>query len=655
MDNNKILSIDDDIENIVRNLPDKYNIIINLKNYNEIIKKINELTEIERKNLFFILNYYYNVEGESLIDDKIFDQLMEMFPQYDIDIFDNKTILPYDMPSLKKAYPDHKQTFMNYISKFIDYNINISSKLDGVSCLLVKNKDIIDIYTKGKSNVGRKINHILKYINIGTINYNKKIVLRGELIIKKENSQYFPAKSALRSQVVGLINKKNINKNLLKYIDLVFYEVKIPILSKNNQLNLLNQLNLKVVKNINLNLTKETNIQNHLTELYKDFIKEEKYDIDGLVICDLNTVIKNNENYIFAFKFNTIFGISKVVNIQWSITKNYIYIPKIIIEPIILDKIRVSKISGFNASYVLENKIGIGAEIKIKYSGNVIPTLDSVIKPSDNIPYPADCSWDDSQTHLISNNTNILESLSKQIEKFYIIFKIKSFAYKTILKVLLYLSEKHKITNIFDYINILKEYEDKNIKILGDIKDKLLYQSLHIFETSFISITSLLTATNKFKLMDERKILNILKNSSKSLDIITKKIPFDCLTVDDLKSINEVSDITAKNFINGLRYFMENITLFERHFNINYTIIFKDKLIKVVFTNLKSKEKQYLDQYQDYFTEYINVSKIIDYVVTNNTTVDDDKLTDKQKKAIKYNIPIVSIKEFINIIKNIKK
>lgn len=652
---NKKLTLDDDIEYIVKNLPEKYLIIFNLKKYTDIVKKINELSELDKINLFFILNYYYHIDGESLIEDKIFDKLIRDFPEYEIDIFNNKTELPYPMPGLKKIYPENKKTLMENLQKFPNYTINISSKLDGVSCLLVKNKDIIEIYTKGKENVGRKINHILKYINIGLSPITpKKIVLRGELIIKKENNKYFNTKTSLRSQVIGLINKKNLNKNLLKYIDLVFYEVKYPVLSKNDQLNLIDTLKLNVVKNINIDTSKEQNIISHLIQIYKKFSDDEIYEIDGLVVSDSTTVIKNPNDYIFAFKFNTIYGISKVVNIQWVISKDYKYIPTIIIEPIILDKIRVSKISGFNASYIIKNEIGIGAEIKIKYSGNVIPTLDIVITPNKNIPIPCDVVWDKNKIHLLSNNTNIIESLAKQIEKFYIVFKIKSFGYKSILKILINLSENFTIKNIFDYIDVLKQCEKNNIRILGEIKDRLLYDSIKLFSTIYISISSLLAATNKFVLMDERKILNILKNSKIAIKIISKKESLCALTVDDLKQIDDVSDITANNFIKGLKYYMDNIEAFENNFNINYTIIYKDKLLKIVFTNVKAKFKQCLEPYTDYFVEHLNVTKEINYVVISDHK-DDDDLTEKQKKAIRYNIPIISIKELVSILKSLKK
>lgn len=650
------LTLDDDIENIVKNLPDKYAIIINLKKYADIVKKINELSELDKINLFFILNYYYHIEGESLIEDIIFDKLLENFPQYEIDIFDNKTELPYPMPGLKKIYPDNKKTLMDNLKKFPNYTINISSKLDGISCLLVKNKDVIDIYTKGKDNIGRKINYILKYINTNAIQNisPKKIVLRGELIIKKEHNKYFNIKTSLRSQVIGLINKKTLNKNLLKYIDLVFYEVKYPLMSKFDQLNLIDRLKLNLVKNINIDISKEQNIISFLIQLYKKFLDEEIYDIDGLVISDSNTIIKDSNDYIFAFKFNTIYAISKVVNIQWIISKDYKYIPTILIEPVILDKIRVSKISGFNAAYVLKNQIGIGAEIKIKYSGNVIPTLDNVIKPNKNIPVPSDVVWDKNKIHLISNNTDIIESLAKQIEKFYIVFKIKSFAHKSILKVLINLSETHSIKSIFDYINTLKECEANNIRILGEVKDMLLYESIKLFSTIHISITSLLAATNKFKLMDERKILNILKNSNIAINIISRKQPLCFLTIENLKQIDDVSDITANNFINGLKYYMDNIDEFERNFNINYNIIHKDKILKIVFTNVKTKLKQCLEQYNDYYVEYLNVTKEINYVIIPDSK-EDDHLTEKQKKALKYDIPIIPISEFVNILKKLKK
>lgn len=653
-----LLTINDDIENIIKDLPEKMQIIFNLSDYNDVVKLFESFNSVEQRNFIFILNYCYHVKGDSLVKDYIFDKLIEDYPELNIDLFENKVVLPYPMPSLKKIYPENKKLFFNSLSKFVDSCINISSKLDGVSCLLVKNKSSINIYTKGNGVYGRNITDILKYINIDLENLyqcKKKFALRGELIIKKKNYDAFNTNSSFRSQIIGLINQKQPDKNLLKYIDLVFYEVKYPILSKKHQLNFLSGLNLDVVKNISVNIANISNLIHFLVSTYKQFFDEELYEIDGLVISDLNTVIENNLDFIFAFKVNTIFAITDVINIQWSISKDFKYIPKIIIVPVNLNKIIVSKISGFNASYIINNKIGIGASIKIKYSGNVIPVIDSVIKESENIPIPNDVYWDDNKTHLISKNKTSVESIAKQIEKFYIIFKIKLFGFLTIEKILLKLLTKKNVTDIFDYIDTLTYWKNEvKEKILGTKKDNDLYDSLETFKSKPISITSLLVATNKFVLIDETKLLNIFKYNSMLSDIITKKIPLSSVSITDFEKIPNISTKTATNLYNGIIYYLNNKERFETYFNINYNIIMEDKILKVVFSNISAKQKVFLEPYLDYFTEYISVRKDtpINYLVTY--TLDGNIETEKIRKAEKYNIPIISLKDFINKIKVLK-
>lgn len=655
-----LLTINDDIDNIIKNLPEKMQIIFNLSNYDDVVKQFETFNTTEQKNFIFILNYCYHVKGDSLVKDYIFDKLIEDYPQFDVDLFENKVILPYPMPSLKKVYPENKKLLLNLLRKFVDSCVNISSKLDGVSCLLVKNKNEINIYTKGNGIYGRNITCILKHINIDLeklYQYKKKLALRGELIIKKKNFTVFNNTSSFRSQIIGLINQKQPDENLLKYIDIVFYEVKYPIMSKMYQLNFVSSLNLNVVKNISINISNISNIIQFLTSTYKQFFDEEDYEIDGLVISDYNTIIENNfEDFIFAFKVNTIFAITDVVNIQWSISKDFKYIPKIIVVPVNLNKIIVSKISGFNASYIFNNKIGIGAIIKIKYSGNVIPVIDSVIKESENIPIPNDVYWDKNKTHLLSKNKNNTESIAKQLEKFYIVFKIKLFGYLTIKKILLKLLTKRNINDIFDYIDTLVYWKNEvKEKILGVKKDNDLYDSLEIFKTKPISITSLLVATNKFILIDETKLLNIFKYNSMLADIIIKRIPLECISIKDFENFPNISTKTATNLYNGITYFMNNKEKFEDYFNINYNIIMEDKILKVVFSNISAKQKLYLEPYLNYFTEYISVRKDtpINYLVTYS--LDGNMETEKIRKAERYNIPVISLKDFINKIKLLKK
>lgn len=655
-----ILTINDDIEYIIKNLPEKMQIIFNLSNYDDVVKQFETFNTIEQKNFIFILNYCYHVKGDSLVKDYIFDKLIQDYPEFDVDLFDNKTVLPYPMPSLKKIYPENKKLLFNSLRKFVDSCVNISSKLDGVSCLLVKNKNDINIYTKGNGVYGRNITDILKYIDLNLEKLyqcnKKKLALRGELIIKMKDFTAFNTNSSFRSQIIGLINQKQPNKDLLKYVTIVFYEVKYPIMSKMLQLNFISSLNLNVVKNISINTSNISNIMQFLISTYKQFSEEEEYEIDGLVISDYKTIIENNfEDYIFAFKVNTIFAITDVVNIQWSISKDFKYIPKIIVVPVNLNKIIVSKISGFNASYIFNNKIGIGATIKIKYSGNVIPVIDSVIKESENIPIPDNVYWSDNKVHLMSKNKDSVESIAKQLEKFYIIFKIKLFGYLTIEKILLKLLTKRRINDIFDYIDTLVYWkEEVKEKILGVKKDKDLYDSLEIFKTKPISITSLLVATNKFVLIDETKLLNIFKYNSMLSNIITKKISIDSISIKDFEKIPNISVKTATNLYNGILYYLDNKEKFESYFNINYNIILEDKILKVVFSNISAKQKLYLEPYLDYFTEYISVRKDtpINYLVTYS--LDGNMETEKIRKAEKYNIPVISLKDFINKIKELK-
>ena len=67
--------------------------------------------------------------------------------------------------------------------------------------------------------------------------------------------------------------------------------------------------------------------------------------------------------------------------------------------------------TGFNAKYVNDNKIGVGAVITIIRSGDVIPHIVNIVSPADIIKFPNDpYKWNDTKVDFVladkdSNNT----------------------------------------------------------------------------------------------------------------------------------------------------------------------------------------------------------------------------------------------------------
>jgi NAD-dependent DNA ligase len=130
--------------------------------------------------------------------------------------------------------------------------------------------------------------------------------------------------------------------------------------------------------------------------------KESKYPIDGIVVGE-NCVPKKQEagasvenpKDMRAFKMpmDDQRATTTVVDIVWSASYQGYWIPRIQIEPVTIGGSRIEFLTGHNARFVLTHEIGKGAKIVVRKSGDVIPTLDSVIVKGKRIELPEGV-WD---------------------------------------------------------------------------------------------------------------------------------------------------------------------------------------------------------------------------------------------------------------------
>ena len=81
---------------------------------------------------------------------------------------------------------DNEKDILKYKVKYEGPYL-VSDKLDGVSCLIIYDNDVIKIYTRGNGTEGQDITHLLEYVNGIPSLKNSNIAVRGELIISKSN------------------------------------------------------------------------------------------------------------------------------------------------------------------------------------------------------------------------------------------------------------------------------------------------------------------------------------------------------------------------------------------------------------------------------------------------------------------------------------
>lgn len=615
---------------------------------------INTLKKLSEKNIVKILEEcdkaFFNTD-ETLLTDDIYDivksYLVKLNPnnpylkKIGADISFNKEKLPYYMGSLDKI-KDNTKEVDKWKGKY-QGNYIISEKLDGISCLLIYSKGETKMLTRGNGEYGQNITHILPYINLNVSSINQEIAIRGELIISRKNWEKISHMGAnARNVVAGAIHSKKLNMEILKHIDFIAYDVLNPRKKLSESFAILKN-KIPVVKNIQ---TTELNIDLLSTTLQK-WRKDSNYEIDGIVIYhdEVHKIISGkNPKYAFAFKTIITQESAEVIvtDVEWNISKHRYLKPLVKFNEIVLSGVKIKQATGFNASYIKTNNIGPGSRIVIVRSGDVIPHIVQVLKPSSSgkpkmpeIPF----IWNETNIDIIlANDEKNREQDIQVFTSFMKTLEIEGVKEGVICK--LYdagFDELKKIINISieDLLKIDGFQQKSAEKIIQSLK--MIHKT---------DCNKLMSASNAFgRGFGEKK-----------LKLITDKYPFIInnkkkgleLTINDIIAIKGVAEITAKQFIKNLPKFYEFIEELkikcdmsenkEEKLINNKLDIFKDK--KIVFSGFRNKDYEAI-LISSGAKIITTISKTTDYLIVK----DNDETSSKINKAREQGTIIISKNE----------
>lgn len=643
------------------------------KNALDIIKKIkinsyesiNELNIDELELLIDYANDKYRNTDTPVISDELYDIAVDFLtlkkPKSKLLKViggkvksKNKVKLDYWLGSMDKIKPSNIKEFDKWLNKYKG-PYYISNKLDGISAMLVyRDNDYINLYTRGTANEGLDITPLLKYIkNIPSIDKIKKenilsnkenilLAIRGELIMSKEifkNNWSDKLKNG-RNSVAGLVNSSKINPKLAENTEFIVYELIDPFIKFSDQMKLLNKFNFNIVyhekiDNINFELLSNILIKNK---------KESKYEIDGLIITNNEQHIRNikgNPEYAFAFKdiLEEQKALTKIINIEWNKSKDGYIKPILIIEPVNIGGVEINRVTGNNAKYIIDNKLGINAEIEIIRSGDVIPKVEKIIKIAKNIKLPdGNWHWNETNVDIICNDMDDIDILIKNIYYFFssigtkglgekIVEKLVNAGYNSILKII-----KLSVNDIID----IEGFKEKSANNLIEAVKKSLNN---------IPLYKIMNASNKLGHgIGEEKIKLILNKYPDLLEDVNlwSKTEF----IDNIKSINGWEEKTSVLFVNNFSKFIKFYNSIKPYIQISYTKMshtkiknkYTDKII-VLSGFRDSILQQKLEEYGAKITN--NISKNTDYlIVKDQNTIDNN--TGKVKKAKDLNITILT-------------
>ena len=353
----------------------------------------------------------------------------------------------------KKKFP-HKYGIVGSLDKCHDYgelpknfkdfsrSYWASLKLDGLSCVMYYEKGhMYQALTRGQVvndiSMGIDITDKVKKIAPSYINIKDKYftgAVRGEVLMSHNNfniyKSIYPDASNARNSAAGLMGQNELSEDL-KYLDIIVYNIIGHEIFHDGGLDIIHEritgkdehisthygeelmwlkLNYKedhVVPHMPLDFN-ESSFMDIMGRLRNRWYGT--YPADGIVITQSLMTAKNNSviHNSVAFKFKAEVKETTVTGIEWNLSKTKYLVPTVLVEPVELSGAIVTRTAGYNANYILDSGIGAGAKVRMYRSGEVIPTIDEIIKKVP-VELPARCPCCEADlvwkgVHLICNN-----------------------------------------------------------------------------------------------------------------------------------------------------------------------------------------------------------------------------------------------------------
>ena len=520
----------------------------------EGIKVLDVLSESDLIAMIFAAsNKYYN--QEPLLSDNAYDIIKEYiehkFPKNvevgnigAMPITRNKANLPYEMGSMDKIKPD-TDAIAGWKQKYTGPYV-VSCKLDGVSGLYTTEGDVPKLYTRGNGKIGQDVSHLIPILGLPK---KKGIVVRGEFIMPKSvfNDKYKTTFANARNLVAGIVNKQSFDE---KTSDLHFvtYEVIVPSVKPSEQMKTLQDTGFENV----LYKEVESVTNEALSDLLIDWRANYIYEIDGVIVADdkIYPRISGNPDHAFAFKMilSGQMAEAKVVDVIWTPSKDGYLKPRVQIEPLQLGGVKIEYATGFNAAFIQQHKIGIGALIQIIRSGDVIPHIMSVTTPADeakmpSVPYKWNKTHVDVMLEDVGSDVVVRE---KNITKFFKDIGVDGLAGGNVIRIIAAgFDSVPKIIHMTkaDFLKVEGFKEKLATKIYNGIREKL----------DAAPLVTIMSASNLFgRGFSDKKMTKVLQ---KYPDILTSNFS-DAEKMQMVTSVEGMAGLSANAFISRIPVFL---------------------------------------------------------------------------------------------------
>jgi len=298
-----------------------------------------------------------------------------------------KVIHKIPMLSLDKCYDE--KTIIDWASKF-EGDVVASPKIDGCAVSIKYGKDgrLVQAATRGDGVEGEEITANVRTIKeIPQQIHLKNVEVRGEIYMSLSVFKRYEKEFANpRNLAAGAVKQKDPKKTAQYELSFLSYELLgAGIKTEEEKRKVLAKEGFPVAEWV---LASQDKMQSVFDKFLK---KRDEYDFetDG-VVYKANIVSEqerlgvtaHHPRYAIAYKYQGESGVTKLVDVEWSVARNGVITPVAVVEPVELSGVTVTHASLHNVGILKKLGVSSGAKVLMMRRGGVIPNVESVVEGS---------------------------------------------------------------------------------------------------------------------------------------------------------------------------------------------------------------------------------------------------------------------------------
>lgn len=639
------------------------------------------------KELVSVLNEhchnYYVLDNPTISDkeyDALFDKLVHLEEKMGIvlansptqkvqgKVLDGFTKVVHSKPMLSAQKTKDISTIVKWAGNRKTY---CSYKLDGLTLVLrYKNGKLDQAITRGSGVEGEDVTEQARMIgNIPVkIPYQTgDLEVRGECVVSWSDFEKINkiidtpfshprnmAAGTLRNLDTSLVKQRNLSFVLFECVTDVNIDDKVEVLQT------MGKWGFEVVP---FAFDSECGFDKYVETLTPKLCK---YPVDGLIfeLCSrsesLNTdSTAHHEGCRYALKWEDETYTTILRNIEWNTSRSGLVAPVAIFDEVDLDGAKTTRATLHNVSIIEKLKLGIGDEITIYRSNMVIPAIDENLTKSNTYELPTECptcgdklelrTSDSGTKNLYCNNANCQARLIGKLTHFVSkhAMNIEGVS-ESIIETLV----DNGYVECYSDIYNLEEYKNEliNIEGFGEKSYKNLIQSINKSRNTTLERFIVAMGIPNIGRSAAKTIAKYFKGDF-NLFIKSTMTGFDYTLLDDF---GQVAHDSIHKWLGG--FLMRDLIGFTEYLTFD-TDEYKQNTVKD--NPFNGKSVAVTGKLEHFTRDSINekleslgakpasgVSAKTDYLINNDPTSNSSK----NKKANELNIPIITEREFLDMI-----